>query len=309
MLAERVVIVKEKMGETVIFGVDFWCFGVEIRLEKGFWAKIGYLQNRLSVYIYVMELIDSHCHLGFEPLAGDIDGVISRSLAAGVNGWVNVGTDIEHSRKAVEQAEQYEGMWATAGIHPHYAKEVTAEKLGELRRIAGSRKVAAIGESGLDYHYDFSGRGEQRRVFIEHLRLAKETGLALIVHCREAFEDVVGILDEHGAGVERIVFHCFGGTAEQAKEVVDKGWYVSFTGVVTFKNADGVRAAAAAVPVERMMVETDCPYMSPVPVRQQKVNEPALMVHTAAKLAEIKEMEAEEFSRVVTGVSKRFFGI
>jgi TatD DNase family protein len=256
-----------------------------------------------------MQLIDTHCHLTFEQLVGDIDAVLTRSKAAGVTGWITVGTDTEQNRKVIELAEGYENMYAAVGIHPHDAKNVTAGTITELKKLAQNEKVVAIGETGLDFHYDFSPRQDQRRAFAQQLKIAAELNLPVIIHCREAFDETMEILEQYGRSVKRVVFHCFGGSAEQAKIVLDYGFYISFTGVVTFKNARKTRQAAGIVPVDRLMVETDCPYMSPEPMRKQKINEPALMIHTARCLAELKGMDLGDFAEGVTATSRTFFGL
>ncbi len=256
-----------------------------------------------------MELIDTHCHLTFDVLERDVDAVIARSRATRVTEWVTVGTDLLESRKAIELAERFEGMYAAIAIHPHEAKTVTAETIQELKKLAQHKKIVAIGETGLDYHYDFSPREEQKKVFAEHLKIAAELNLPVIIHCREAFDETMQILEEYRSGIKRIVFHCFSGSAEQAKIVLDKGFYISFTGVVTFKNAEKTRLAANVVHLDRLMIETDCPYMSPSPMRKQKVNEPALLVHTAKFLAELKQMDFVDFAQAVTATSRVFFEI
>ena len=256
-----------------------------------------------------MELIDTHCHLTFEELAGDVEAVIARSREAGVTGWITVGTDSQDNRKAVELAERFKNMYAAVAIHPHDAGIVKAATISELRKLVQHEEVVAVGETGLDYHYNLSRREDQIRVFVEHLKIAAEFNLPVIIHCREAFEETMSILEQHGRGVKRKVFHCFSGSAEQAKIVLDAGYYISITGVVTFKKADEIRRAAAIVPLERLMIETDCPYMSPEPMRKQKVNEPALMVHTAAFLAELKGMDLDSFAEAVTATSRLFFGL
>lgn len=255
-----------------------------------------------------MKLVDTHCHLTFDDLGRDIDAVIARSREAGVTGWITVGTDPQHNRKAIELAERFENMYAAIAVHPHDAKTVTADTLKELRALAHNNKVVAIGETGLDYHYNFSSHEEQRRVFAEHLEMADERNLPVIIHCREAFDEMMEILGRFG-DIKKLVFHCFSGSAEQAKIVLDKGFYISFTGVVTFKNAEKTRRAAEVVPLDRLMVETDCPYMSPEPMRKQKINEPALMVHTARRLAELKGMGLADFAEAVTATSRAFFGL
>ncbi len=165
----------------------------------------------------------------------------------------------------------------------------------------------AIGETGLDFHYNFSKQPDQKRVFAAHLDIARELGLPVVIHSRNAFDETMEILDRSGGGLAGVVFHCFSGSAEQARLVLDKGYFVSFTGVVTFKNAEATREAARVVPLDRLMIETDCPYMSPEPVRSQKPNEPALMVHTANLLAELKGVSLEDLAQATTRTAVGFF--
>ena len=254
-----------------------------------------------------MGLIDTHCHLTFEPLAADVAGVVERSRAAGVTGWITVGTSLEDSRRAVELAATYEDMYAAVGIHPHEAKDGDAAALAGLRDLAKQDKVVAVGETGLDFHYNFSKQEDQRRVFVAHLDIAREVNLPVIVHSRNAYDETVAILDRHGPGLKGVVFHCFSGSAEQAKRLLDRGCFLSFTGVATFKNAEATRTAAQAVPLDRLMVETDAPYMSPEPLRKQKPNEPALMVHTARCLADLKRVSLEDLTQATTGNAVAFF--
>ncbi len=259
-----------------------------------------------------MELIDTHCHLTFEQLAQDIDNVLERSRAAGVTGWITIGTDTKHNQKAVELADRFENIYAVVGIHPHDAKDVTGKTIAELKELAGNKKVVAIGETGLDFYYNFSKQPAQMRAFAAQLQIAQELNLPVIIHCREAFDETMDILEQFlrlNGRLNGVVFHCFGGNEEQARIILDYGFHISFTGVVTFKNAEIARQAAKIVPVERLMLETDCPYMSPEPMRKQKINEPALMIHTAKFLAELKEMDLTDFAEAVTATSKDFFGI
>jgi TatD DNase family protein len=256
-----------------------------------------------------MDLIDTHCHLTFEPLADDVPGVAQRSRAAGVTGWITVGTTLEDSRRAIELAGRYENMYAAVGIHPHEAQNADAGALEELSRLAGSEKVVAVGETGLDFHYNFSKQPDQKRVFAAHLDIARDAGLPVVVHSRNAFEETLEILDRDGRGLKGVVFHCFSGSAEQARQLLDRGYYVSFTGVVTFKNAETAREAAKAVPPDRLMIETDSPYMSPEPLRKQKPNEPALMVHTARFLADLRNMTLDDFAQTTTHTAAEFFGL
>ena len=256
-----------------------------------------------------MELIDTHCHLVFEELAGDVEAVLLRSRAAGATGWIAVGTEPAENQKAIALAGQYENMYAAVGFHPHIAKDVTASDLEQLKQAAQNDKVVAIGETGLDFYYDNSPRDTQTQLFREELKIAAELSLPVIIHSRKAFEQTLRVLSDFEDKLKGTVFHCFGYGPEGAKLVLDKGWHISFTGVVTFKNAQQVRQAAELVPLDRLMLETDCPYMSPEPMRKQKINEPALLVHTARFLAGLKGMDFENFCDAVTATSKAFFNL
>ena len=263
-----------------------------------------------------MELIDTHCHLTFEPLAGDVEEVVERSRAAGVNAWITVGTDPQHNRKAVELAGRFDNMYAAVGIHPHDADSVTAQIITELKELAQDVKVVAIGETGLDFHYpqdglrhNFSKQPAQRRVFVQQLKIAQEFNLPVIIHSRDAFDETMDILEQFGSSVKKVVFHCFSGSPEQANIVLTKGYYISLTGVVTFKNAHKTQQVAKMMPTDRLMLETDCPYMSPEPMRKQKINEPALMFHTAKFLSELKGMDLADFADAVTAASRAFFSL
>lgn len=256
-----------------------------------------------------MELIDTHCHLTFDEFAGDIDAVLARSRAASVTSWITVGTDSRQNRKAVELANKFENMYAAVGIHPHYATDVNSEMIADLRKAALNGKVVALGETGLDFHYDFPPPHDQRRLFARHLEMAAELNLPVIVHSREAFDETIDVLDRFGSAVKKVVFHCFSYLPKQAGIILDRGFYISFTGVVTFKNADTIRQAAEVVPLTKLLVESDCPYISPEPVRKQKVNEPALIFHTAERLAELKNMPLADFAEAVTATSKAFFAL
>jgi len=256
-----------------------------------------------------VELIDTHCHLTFKPLDADVEAVLERSRAAGVTSWITVGTSLHDSQRTIEFAGRFDNMYATVGVHPHDAKDVTADTLAQLNQLAQNVNVVAIGETGLDFHYNFSKQPDQLRVFAAQLNLAQELNLPVVVHSRNAFDETMDILDRHGSAQKRVVFHCFSGSPEQAKLVLERGYYISFTGVVTFKNAEQTRRAAKLVPLDRLMIETDCPYMSPEPMRKQKVNEPALMIHTAKFLAELKRMDLTDFAAAVTATSTAFFAL
>ena len=257
-----------------------------------------------------MELIDTHTHLTFPELEPDVEAVVARSKAAGVTGWITVGTDRQQIKKVIALIPGYDNMYAALGIHPHYAKDASPEDLSLLKTAAQADKIVAIGETGLDYHYTRSGAQTQKEVFRTQLEIAAELALPVIVHSRNAFDDIMAILNEFSGKLKNVVVHCFSGTADQAKMILEMGHYISFTGIVTFKRkVDKTVEAAKLVPLDRMMVETDCPFISPEPVRNRRPCEPAFMVYTARKLAELKNMDFEDFAREVTATSKFFFNL
>jgi len=257
-----------------------------------------------------MELIDTHTHLTFRELQRDSEGIIARSKDAGVTGWITVGTDREQIERVLSLVPRYDNMYSAVGIHPHHAKDASPQDLSFLKTAAQTDKVVAIGETGLDFYYTCSEAGEQKEVFKAQLQIAAELSLPVVVHSRNAFDDTMQILDEFAGLLKGVVIHCFSGSAEEAKLALAKGYYISFTGMVTFKkNVAETIEAAGIVPLARMMVETDCPYISPEPVRNKRPCEPAFMVHTARKLAELKGMDLADFARQVTATSKYFFNL
>ncbi len=256
-----------------------------------------------------MELIDTHAHLTFPELEENIDAVVARSIDAGVTSWITVGTDRDQIRKVLALIPKHDNMYAALGFHPHEAKDVTSGDLEFLKESAKHEKVVAIGETGLDFHYDHSPREVQKDIFRKHLEIASEMNLPVVVHTRQAFEESMAILDEFTGRLKKVVIHCYSGTAEQTKLILDRGYYISFTGIVTFKKTDGVREAAKIIPLDRLMIETDCPFISPEPVRNTRPCEPAMLIHTAKKLAEVKEMDLEDFAEAVTATSKQFFNL
>ena len=257
--------------------------------------------------------VDSHAHVDGEEFDADRVEVLARAREAGVRAILNVGTGDPHGgdfERAVALAEEFEGVYAAAGVHPHDARlyDGAAERrLSEV--LGGSGRVVALGEIGLDFHYDNSPRDAQREVFARQLRLAMKLELPVIIHSREADDETVEILREEYAGVPRGgVMHCFGGGPKMAEDVLALGFYVSFAGNVTFKKADALREVARAVPPERLLVETDCPYLSPAPFRGRR-NEPARVVETARFLAELRGVPAEELGRVTSENFSRLFGV
>ena len=256
-----------------------------------------------------MKLIDTHAHLTDIGYNGLVEGLLERSRAAGVDRWITVGTDLADSMAAAALAGRYDGMFCTVGVHPHEADKQQAGYADVLGELGTKDKVVALGETGLDYYYDFSPRKRQKQVFEEQLELAKELGLPVVVHCRDAFDDCLGILKEWDRRDISVVFHCFSGDKQQAKAVLDMGYFLSFTGTITFKKAETARQVVRYVPLERVMLETDCPYLSPEPRRKIRPNEPALLVHIADKLAEIKELSVEEIAQATGRNSRLFFGM
>jgi TatD DNase family protein len=257
--------------------------------------------------------IDSHAHIDGEEFNEDREEVVARARAAGVRAMVNVGTGDPHSgalERAVSVAESFEGVYAAVGVHPHDARlydEAAERRL--LGLVSRGGKLVAWGEIGLDFHYDHSPRDVQRAVFARQLRLAREAGLPVIIHSREADGETVDILREAYAGAPRGgVMHCFGGGPALAEAALDLGFYISFAGNVTFKKAEPLREVARRVPLERLLVETDCPYLAPVPLRGRR-NEPAYVVETARFLAELRGVEVEELGRVTSANCARLFGL
>ncbi|HEX8635063.1 MAG TPA: TatD family hydrolase [Pyrinomonadaceae bacterium] len=257
--------------------------------------------------------VDSHAHIDGTEFDADRDEVVERARAAGVVAILNVGTGDPHGedlQRAVRVAEQYEGVYAAVGVHPHDARlfdERAAERVYELARSSG--RVIAWGEIGLDYHYDNSPREVQREAFASQLRLARELNLPVIIHSREADAETVEILRAELSGAARGgIMHCFGGGYEMAASVLELGFMISFAGNVTFKKAEALREVARRVPVARLLVETDCPFLTPVPFRGRR-NEPARVVETARCLAELHGVELAEFARITTGNFYRFFNL
>ena len=256
-----------------------------------------------------MELIDTHAHLTFPELEADIDQILEKSRLAGVKRWITVATDVQQMQKVLNLTARHPNIFAALGFHPHYAKDITESDLAALAQHAQNPKVVAIGETGLDYHYNFSKHPAQQQIFISQLKIAINLDLPVVIHSRNAFDETLKILDKFTGKLNKVVFHCYGGTIEQTQILLEKGFFVSYTGIVTFKKTDDVRAAAKTVPLDRMMIETDCPYISPDPVRNQRPCEPAMLIHTARKLAEIHQITLENFAKAVTQTSEKFFNL
>lgn len=249
-----------------------------------------------------MKLIDSHCHLDDEKFDEDREAVIERALAAGVGGMLAIGTgggppDLE---AGIRLADRYKFIHATVGVHPHDASKVNDATLRRLEELLRHPKVVAVGEIGLDYHYDFSPRERQREAFIAQLNIAAAAGKPVVIHTREAWSETIELIEQHwefGAGG---IMHCFSEGPDEARLAVDLGFHVSFAGIVTFPNASAVREAAKVVPSSRLLVETDCPYLAPVP-RRGKRNEPANVAYTAAEVAGLRGEPVESIARITMG--------
>lgn len=253
--------------------------------------------------------IDTHAHLFYPNFNGDIENVLSRAKESGVDYIIVPGTDIATSALAIELAEKHEEIFAAVGIHPHDTKEWDDEKLlGELKNLAKSKKVVAIGEIGLDYYYDFSPRDVQIKAFKSQLDLALELNLPVIIHNREASDDIMNLAREYNGKNLKAQFHCFGGTLLEARELIKLGYYISFTGNITFKKSDNLKDIVKHVHVDNIFLETDSPFLTPVPHRGQR-NEPAYVKFVAEKIAEIKDLPIEDIARSTSYNVYRFFGI
>jgi TatD DNase family protein len=253
-----------------------------------------------------MTLIDSHCHLDGERFGSDLDQVIARAREAGVEAMVSIGTgdgppDLE---AGLRLAEAYPFMYATIGVHPHDAAKANEETWIQMRALSAKAKVVAIGEIGLDYHYDFSPRDVQRSVFVRQLELAREAGKPIVIHTREAWDDTVSALRAHWQPEGGGIFHCFSGGPKEAETALELGFHISFSGIVTYPKALDVQEAAKLVPLDRLLVETDAPYLAPVPYRGKR-NEPAYVVETAKRLAELREESFETVATATTANWKR----
>ncbi|MEN6330679.1 MAG: TatD family hydrolase [Smithella sp.] len=240
-------------------------------------------------------LIDSHAHLEMREFENDRNDVIERAKSAGVDFIVTVGTNLELSRKAVKLAGQHENIYATIGVHPHDVGKISNTTYDELKKLAGDKKVVAYGEIGLDYFRNIAPQALQIEKFGEQLQLAKELNLPVVIHAREAHAQSLEMIKS--SGIHRGVFHCFSGNYEMAKQCLDWGFYLSVPGVVTFNKSKTMQEVVKKVPLASLLLETDCPYLTPDPFRGKR-NEPSYIVYTAKKVAEIKRLSWEEAAAV-----------
>jgi TatD DNase family protein len=256
-----------------------------------------------------MNWTDSHCHLARGRLRPDLDGAIARARDAGVTRLICATSDLDESKAALGVARDREGVSCLAGVHPHDAADVNDETLRQIADLAGFEVNVAIGEIGLDYHYDYSPRDDQRRVFAAQLDLARSLDKNVVIHTREAFEDTLAILADSGFPGERLVFHSVTEHAPAVRRMLDLGATVSFSGIVTFKKTGSLRQAACLVPDDRLLIETDAPFLSPEPVRKMKTNEPANVVHVGRCLAGVRGVSESKLAEQTTANAARFFAL
>ena len=252
--------------------------------------------------------IDTHAHLFFPNFNGELDQVLERAKTAGVSKIIVPGTDLATSALAVELADKYEEIYAAVGIHPHDTKEWKDELINEIRNLAAHKKVIAIGEIGLDYYYDFSPKKIQINAFEKQIELAVELKKPIIVHNRESNDDIMEIIRSYKGSGLRAQFHCFAGSVEDARELVEMGHFISFPGNITFKKMDSLRKVLSAVSIENLLLETDSPFMTPEPYRGKR-NEPAHVSLVAEKVAEVHNITIEEVAKRTNANAHKLFGL
>ena len=249
-------------------------------------------------------LVDSHCHLEFPDFADELDDIVMRARKAGVSTMLTIGTRISKASQPIEIADKYNNIFATVGTHPHNAQDEQDITVQDIVDLAKSPKVVGIGETGLDFHYNKSPREIQKQVFLTHIEAARQTRLPLVIHTRNADDEMAEIIShEMAKGAFKAVLHCFSSGADLARTALDLGLYISFSGILTFKTANEIKQVAKDSPADRILVETDAPYLAPVPKRGQR-NEPAFVVHTASLLAELRRISYDELCALS---SKNFF--
>ena len=252
-------------------------------------------------------LVDSHCHLDFPDFADELDAIVARARAAGVERLVTISTRVRHHDQVLGIAERFGDVFCSVGTHPHHAHEELDITVGDLVARTRHPRVVAIGEAGLDYHYHFSPPEAQEQGFRRHIAAARETGLPLVIHSREADDDTARILEEEaGKGAFPAVLHCFTGGSDLAQRALALGLSISFTGILTFKKSEALRAIAAQLPAERILVETDAPYLAPGKFRGKR-NEPSYVVETAKVLAEVRGVSSDQIARQTTDNFFRLF--
>jgi len=250
-------------------------------------------------------VIDSHCHLTDPRLRQQLDAVLARATDAGVDRAITIGTDIADARAAIDLCHAHASLRCAIGIHPNYCHEADISHIDTLRELQSDPAVVALGEMGLDYFHKFADRATQVKFFEAQLALAQELTRPVVIHSRDSIDDSLSILKNFPT--VPAVFHCFTGTSGEARRIVDAGYLLGFTGAVTFNKNDDLRQAARLTPGDRLLVETDAPYLTPEPLRKQKTNEPSFVVHVAATIARVWEMSVEEVDRITTQNVEQFF--
>lgn len=256
-------------------------------------------------------IIDTHAHIDMDAYDEDRDEVIQRARDSGVGYILNIGCDIESSRRSMELAEHYDFIYATAGVHPHDVKSIDSNTYDHLRGLLSHPKMVALGEIGLDFYKNYSPQDLQKKHFRKQVELARELKKPIIVHSRDANEDIIGILSDHypkDSSAHSGIFHCFSGNQELADRALEMGFYISFSGSVTFKKSDELRAVAKTVPADRLFVETDCPFLAPAPKRGKR-NEPSYVTHTAQRVADVRGLKIEDVQRTTALNFFELFGI
>jgi hydrolase, TatD family len=253
-------------------------------------------------------IFDTHAHLQDKELRGDIENILLRAQQAGVEKITCVGYDLPSSREAVLLARKYKQIYATVGVHPHDAETLTPEMLDQLKELARDPKVVAIGEIGLDYYRDLSPRDLQMQAFIDQIKLAQQIGKPIVIHDRDANQDVMDTVKKYKAGRNGGIMHCYSGNLPLAMEAIKQGFYISFAGPLTYKNAKRPQEVAAKIPMDRLLVETDCPYLTPEPFRG-KLNEPAHVCYVVEKMAELRGQHPDEVAYLTGRNARKVYGI
>ena len=251
-------------------------------------------------------LIDTHAHLQDEEMLSDLEAVLDRAKEAGVDTVICIGYDLPSSKKAVEIARQHNQVFAVIGVHPHSASELDKNTIDELFKLAKDPQVVAIGEIGLDFYRDLSPRDQQRKAFIEQIKMAQELYKPIVIHDRDAHQEVLDTIKAEKAGINGGIMHCYSGHLPLAVELMKANFYISFAGPLTYKNARKTHEAAAKIPFDRILIETDCPYLSPEPLRGRR-NEPANVYHVAARLAELRSKTIEETGYITSRNARTAF--
>ena len=250
-------------------------------------------------------MIDSHCHLTDPRLGSRLDAVLSRAARAGVSRMITISTSVADAIDCIDACRTRENLRCSVGVHPNYVAEEDFASLPQLRGLQASPSVVAIGEIGLDYHYGREHRDRQHQFFEAQLQIALDCNKPVVIHCREAVDDALAVLAKFPS--IQGVFHCFTGTPTEARRILDAGYLLGFTGPITFKKSDGLREVVRLTPMDRLLIETDAPYLSPEPMRKEKVNEPAWVTHVASAVATLKNLTLEEVDRITTENTCQFF--